>query len=284
MSPPPEVTNPEKPEDPDGPAWHELVIPPEAMAARLERNGAAGVTMVIDSGMGTGEVRDVLSVAGRWIDHWKLGFGTSALTPEWVLREKLEMLRGDGRLVFPGGTLFEAAAMRERETEFFRRAAQLGFSAVEISEGTIALPPDRRRRAIETALGRGLAVISEVGRKDPRAQLTARQMAEQALLDMQWGAGWVVVEGRESGTGVGVFNDAGAVDQKAVETIADGVGEAAGRLVWEAPLKNQQAAFIQRFGGNVNLGNINPARVLAVEALRAGLRFETLQERMRSPR
>ena len=284
MNLPPEAAGQDLPEVPDGSAWHELVIPPEAMAARLERDGNTGVTMVIDGGMGPGEVRDALSVAGRWIDHWKLGFGTSALMPEGVLREKLEMLRGNGLLVFPGGTLFEAAALRERETEFFRRAARLGFNAVEISEGSIYLPPDRRRRAIETARGRDLTVISEVGKKDPQAQPSAGQMAEQALLDMQWGAGWVVVEGRESGTGVGVFNDVGAVDLKAVETIAGGVGEAAGRLVWEAPLKNQQAAFIRRFGGNVNLGNINPAGVLAVEALRAGLRFETLRERVRSPR
>ena len=284
MSLPPEATGPDGPGVSDGSAWRELVIPPEEMAARLERDGTAGVTMVIDNGLGPGQVRDMLSVAGRWMDHWKLGFGTSALTPEGALREKLDTLRGNGLLVFPGGTLFEAAALRERETEFFRRAAHLGFNAVEISEGSIDLPPDRRRQAIETARGRDLAVISEVGKKDPQAQPSAGQMAEQALLDMQWGAGWVVVEGRESGTGVGVFNDAGAVDLKAVETIAGEAGEAAGRLVWEAPLKNQQAVFIRRFGGNVNLGNINPAGVLALEALRAGLRFETLQERVRSPR
>ena len=274
------------PEDaePAGPAWHEPVIAPEAMADRLERDGTGGVTMVIDGGLGPAETADVLAAAGRWIDHWKLGFGTSALTPEGVLREKLEMLREAGLLVFPGGTLFEAAAGREREGEYLRRAAQLGFSAVEISEGTIDLPPDRRRRAIARAREHNLTVISEVGKKDPQAQPPARRMAEQARLDVEWGAGWVVVEGRESGTGVGVFDEAGGVNMKAVEAIADGAGEAAERLVWEAPLKNQQAAFIKRFGRNVNLGNINPARVLAVEALRAGLRFETLQAAVRSPR
>ena len=274
------------PEDaePAGPAWHEPVIAPEAMADRLERDGTGGVTMVIDGGLGPAETADVLTAAGRWIDHWKLGFGTSALTPEGVLREKLEMLREAGLLVFPGGTLFEAAAGREREGDYLRRAAQLGFSAVEISEGTIDLPPDRRRRAIARAREHNLTVISEVGKKDPQAQPPARRMAEQARLDVEWGAGWVVVEGRESGTGVGVFDEAGGVNMKAVEDIADGAGEAAERLVWEAPLKNQQAAFIKRFGRNVNLGNINPARVLAVEALRAGLRFETLQAAVRSPR
>lgn len=270
--------------EPAGPAWYELVIAPEAMAARLERDGTGGVTMVIDSGMGPAETADVLSAAGRWIDHWKLGFGTSALAPEETLREKLEMLRGTGLLVFPGGTLFEAAAWREREEDYMRRAAQLGFNAVEISAGTMDLPPERRRRAIAAALGHNLTVVSEVGKKDPQAQPPARRMGEQARLDMEWGAEWVVVEGRESGTGVGVFNEAGTIDMEAVEAIADGAGEAAERLVWEAPLKNQQAALMQRFGRNVNLGNIKPSRVLALESLRAGLRYETLRTQIRSPR
>jgi len=46
-------------------------------------------------------------------------------------------------------------------------------------------------------------------------------------------------------------------------------------LIWEAPLKNQQTYLIQQFGPNVNLGNIPTGEVLALEALRAGLRFET---------
>ena len=39
--------------------------------------------------------------------------------------------------------------------------------------------------------------------------------------------------------------------------------------------KNQQTFLIQQFGPNVNLGNIPTGEVLALEALRAGLRFET---------
>lgn len=278
MTPPPDIAEPARP------AWHELVVAPEAMADRLNRDGTGGVTMVIDSGLGPAAAADVLAAAGRWIDHWKLGFGTSALAPEETLREKLEMLRGAGLLVFPGGTLFEAAAQREREGDYMGRAARMGFNAVEISEGTIDLPPDRRRRAIAAALGCDLTVISEVGKKDPQAQPPPRRMGEQARLDVEWGAEWVVVEGRESGTGVGVFNEEGTIDMNAVEAIADGAGEAADRLVWEAPLKNQQTALMQRFGRNVNLGNIKPARVLALESLRAGLRYETLRTQIRSPR
>ena len=52
-------------------------------------------------------------------------------------------------------------------------------------------------------------------------------------------------------------------------------------LIWEAPLKNQQQNLILRFGPNVNLGNIQPADVLAVEALRCGLRGDTLKASIR---
>jgi phosphosulfolactate synthase len=55
------------------------------------------------------------------------------------------------------------------------------------------------------------------------------------------------------------------------------MGDKLDRLIWEALLKPQQAALVRRFGNDVSLGNIEWCGVLALEALRAGLRFETLQ-------
>jgi phosphosulfolactate synthase len=49
------------------------------------------------------------------------------------------------------------------------------------------------------------------------------------------------------------------------------------RVLWEAPLPKQQAHLIRLFGANVNLANIAPLEVLALESLRRGLRFETLR-------
>jgi phosphosulfolactate synthase len=54
------------------------------------------------------------------------------------------------------------------------------------------------------------------------------------------------------------------------------IGEKSDSLIWEAPLKSQQAFFIEKFGANAGLGNIPIDQVLAVEALRNGLRFDTL--------
>jgi phosphosulfolactate synthase len=103
-------------------------------------------------------------------------------------------------------------------------------------------------------------------------------MAEQALQDLEWGAAWVTVEARESGTGIGIYDDRGAARAEAVAQICERMGAQVERLIWEAPLKNQQTYLIELFGPNVSLGNIPPAEVLALESLRGGLRFETFAQ------
>jgi phosphosulfolactate synthase len=258
-------------------SWWEIGLADEVRAARTLQPRDTGVTMVIDTGLGMTATADVLAMAGRWIDHWKLSFGTSVFVPEDLLRHKLELIGGADVLTFPGGTLFEASIVRQHCRVYMRRVRELGFTAVEISDGTIELPAHRRRRVIDCALDAGLTVITEVGKKDPAQQPSPEDLAAQAVRDAEWGASWVVVEGREAGAGVGVFDATGAVDLAAVEVIASRTGPCADRLVWEAPRKDQQAALITRFGLNVNLGNIDPDRVLALEALRSGLRFETLK-------
>jgi phosphosulfolactate synthase len=258
-------------------SWGELGLTEEVSALRMMPPRGSGITMVIDTGLGTGAVADILEVSSNWIDQWKLSFGTSVFVPDDVLRRKLEMINAAGITTFPGGTLFEAAIVRHHCRDYMARARSLGFTAVEVSDGTIDLPSDRRRRVVECGLEAGLEVITEVGKKDPTAQLTPLEMGEQAARDIEWGASWVVVEGRESGTGVGVFDSDGGIDMEAVETLAHAAGDHASKLVWEAPLKDQQSSLVGRFGINVGLGNIDPTRVLALEALRSGLRFETLK-------
>ena len=244
---------------------------------RIRRPRSTGVTMVLDTGVGPAGLRDLLALAGDHIDHWKFGFGTSALMPLSILEQKLETLRQYDILTYPGGTLLEAAVVQEHCRVFMTRAAKLGFGAVEISEGTIDLPSERRRRMIDCARNAGLVPITEVGRKDPLRQPGADELAEQALLDLAWGASWVIVEGRESGRGIGIFDQEGEVRASFLTRITSLVGEAAARLIWEAPLRAQQAYLVRHFGANVSLGNIAPQHSLALEALRCGLRFETFE-------
>jgi phosphosulfolactate synthase len=258
-------------------AWSDIAVIEELRRQRTTRPRARGVTMVIDTGLGVQATADLLEVAGDCIDHWKFAFGTSAFTPSAVLSRKLALLRERQMLAYPGGTLLEAAIVQQHCRDFMNRAKTLGFSAVEISDGTIPLPLYRRRRVIQCAIDNGLIPITEVGKKDVNAQPSAAELADEALQDLDWGAHWVVVEGRESGVGVGVYDDKGRVRAEAVDEIATIMGPHVDRLIWETPTPEQQVHFIRRFGANVGLGNVPPQSVLAVEALRAGLRFETLR-------
>ncbi len=256
-------------------AWAEVIE--GLLTGRTQSPHKNGLTMVIDKGHGLAATVDLLEMCGDVIDHWKCAFGTSAFVPEDLLRRKLVSLAAHGILTYPGGTLLEVAIVRGSCRSFMKHAHSLGFSAVEISDGTIPLPLHRRHNVIRCAIDHGLTPITEVGKKDPRQQPTAFELAEQALQDLECGAQWVTVEARESGKGVGIYDDHGSVRTEAVAAISERMGSQVDRLIWEAPLKNQQAYLIQQFGPNVNLGNIPTGEVLALEALRAGFRFETFQ-------
>jgi phosphosulfolactate synthase len=243
---------------------------------RSQKPRNMGLTMVIDTGIGFGQLRDTLELAGHCIDLWKLGFGTSVFHSKQVLQQKLAMLAEQQILTMPGGTLLEVALIEHHCRDYMKHAKHLGFSAVEISDGTIPMPAVRRKNIIRCALDAGLVPITEVGKKDPRRQPSAEELAEQALLDLENGASWVVMEGRESGRAVGIYGEHGQIIDEALSTIIDMMAASADRLIWEAPLKDQQAYLIARLGTNVGLGNIHADQVLAVEALRCRLRFDTL--------
>lgn len=257
--------------------WEGILLIDELRRRRSQRPRKSGLTMVIDTGLGLGETEGLLETAAAHIDIWKLSFGTSVFVPRPVLERKLHLIEQYGIETMPGGTLFEAAIVQQHCHVYMTRAAELGFTAVEISDGTIALPAFRRKRTIDCARDADLIPFTEVGKKDPAAQPSAAQLAEEALQDLAWGAEAVIIEGRESGKSVGVYDSEGNPDGAAIDIIAERLGKQLDRLIWEAPLKGQQAALINRFGVNVGLGNIDPRGVLALEALRVGLRFETLK-------
>lgn len=230
-----------------------------------------GVTMLIDKGLGLRAYEDLLNIAGAHIDFVKLGFGTAALTPFNVLKGKIECAKQHNIWIYPGGTFFEAAYAKENWERYLLQLEQLGFPAVEISEGTITLPQGMRQKVIATA-SESFLVLSEVGKKAQGSQVTLEQLRHTYKQDEQAGASYVIVEGRESGKNVGIYNRQGELDPKFVRDAQAATGK---KIIWEAPLKSQQTALINLLGADVNLGNIAPGDALAVEALRRGLRSDT---------
>src|SRR5712692_10049622 len=131
-------------------AWAQVVG--GLLTGRAQPPRKSGLTMVIDKGHGPTVTADLLEMCGDVIDHWKCTFGTSAFVPADVLRRKLLQLSARGILTYPGGTLLEVAIVRGSCRMFMQHAHSLGFSAVEISDGTITLPPHSRRKVNRCAL------------------------------------------------------------------------------------------------------------------------------------
>ncbi|MBM3284849.1 MAG: phosphosulfolactate synthase [Candidatus Aminicenantes bacterium] len=243
---------------------------------RSEKPRQTGLTMVIDKGLGKNLLQDVVRTAGGYIDIIKLTFGTSAFYERDLLREKNALIVSSGIEVMPGGTFLEVAVWQDCLDAYLDRARELGFSAIEVSDGTIEMDRESRRKAIKKALDLGFKVITEVGKKDPAEAPSPKLVHGLIQQDLAWGAFKVIIEAREAGKGVGIFDGEGKTREDEVDRILAG-GASPGDLIWEAPLKNQQQDLILRFGPNVNLGNIPPEEVLALEALRQGLRGDTLK-------
>lgn len=254
--------------------WRDIVKFP--LGGRNQKPRNQGMTMIIDKGMGLAETKDLLNMSGDYIDFIKLAFGTSALYNQNVLAEKIELARSYGIEIYPGGTFLEVAVLQGRLENFLQAARSTGFTSIEVSDGTINLYPEVRERAIFRAGELGFRVLTEVGKKHEDDRAPVKEMAGLIKSDLKNGACLVIVEGRESGTSVGLYDRHGNFIKDDFEQLLEEL-EDTSVIMWEAPIKDQQLELIRRFGPNVNLGNIPTGEVLALEALRVGLRSDSLK-------
>jgi phosphosulfolactate synthase len=229
-----------------------------------------GLTHVIDKGLGPRAWEDVLEVAGDHISIVKLGWGTAYVTSN--LERKLEVLRD--KPVVIGGTFFEVVYALGKLDEYKQWLIELGLTHVEISDGTIDIPRERKLELIAD-FARDFTVLSEVGSKDSSVEYSADEWTQWLQEELEAGAWKVITEAREGGT-AGIFDSSGGMRTELISEIANVVGPA--NIVFEAPTKAAQAWFIKEFGASVNLGNIPPEEVIPLETLRLGLRGDTLKE------
>ena len=230
-----------------------------------------GLTHVIDKGLTLGQIEGLFEGAGEYVDIVKLGWGTSYVTRN--LREKLALYGSLGVPVVLGGTLWEVCVAQQKFDEWRRWVSALGLRHVEVSDGTITLPHEVKLDYI-ARLAQDFVVLSEVGSKDLDNVIAPYRWVELIEAELRAGAWKVITEARESGT-AGIFRGDGEVRMGLIDEIVHAIDP--NRLLFEAPQKTQQVWFIRKFGANVNLGNIPPEEVIALETLRLGLRADTLR-------
>jgi phosphosulfolactate synthase len=224
--------------------WHPALADPTGR--RDDKPRRSGQTMVIDKGLGL----------------------------RALLLRKIELARESGIHVMPGGTFLEVAIYKREVKSFFDTVRGYGFTAIEVSDGTIEVTRSLRSSLIVRGIDQGLTVVTEHGKKLQGSSIELEELAETVKTDTELGAAFVTIEARESGKGVGIFDENGACKAEDLQAIVNIVSDGS-ILMWEAPLKSQQTDLLQALGPNLNIGNVAPEDILALEALRRGLRSDT---------
>jgi phosphosulfolactate synthase len=245
-----------------------------ATSSSVTHHRRGGMTMVLDKGLGWNAYTDLIDTAGAYIDFIKLGFGTAPLYPSDLLMRKIRYAKQNGIVIMPGGTMLEAAVHLGLASAFFETVTRLGFDGIEVSDGTIELDRNTRSSLIREGAQLGLRVCSEYGKKESGSEIDPYDLAVTAELDWEAGSELITIEARESGLNVGMFDSSGSCREDTFATILRLLPET-GRILWEAPLKEQQVYLIRAIGPEVHLGNIPPSDVVALEAMRRGLRNDT---------
>ena len=246
-----------------------LNYPLSQIPDRTQKPRTAGLTMVMDKGLSARQAEDFLSVAAVHVDIVKLGWATSAVTNN--LAAKLDVYRSHNIPVYLGGTLLEAFYIRNQMDDYKKILKEYGITHLEVSDGSIEISTEDKCDLI-SELAKDYTVLSEVGSKNPDKVIAPYMWVDMMQREINAGSWKVIAEARESGT-VGMFRGDGAIRGDLIEEIL--VDIPSDMIIWEAPQKSQQVWFIKLLGTNVNLGNIAPAELIALETLRLGLRGDT---------
>lgn len=242
-------------------------IPP-----RTSRPRRTGITMISDTGLSLADAAHLLSVASSYIDIVKLAFGSAVVTP--LIQEKIKLYKSFQIPVYFGGLLFEAFVIRNQFNDYVQLLDDHEISMVEVSDGNIDISHQAKCDFIRLLSAQKKIVLSEIGSKD-KDKVTVTppyKWIELIKAELDAGSEYVIAEAKETGA-EGLYRNSGEVREGLVEEILTKIpGE---KIIWEAPRHEQQLYFIKLLGANVNLGNIEPKEVIAMEATRIGLRSDS---------
>jgi phosphosulfolactate synthase len=248
-------------------------FPLTQIPTRTQQPRKEGLTVISDKGLSLTEAANLLSVAAPYIDSVKLAFGTALVTP--LLKEKIQLYQSYQLPVYFGGLLFEAYVIRNQLDDYLKLLEENQIKYIEVSDGAIHVSHEQKCDYIRQLSKLG-TVISEVGSKDKdKVQVTPPYKWIQLMqAELEAGAAYIVAEAKETGT-VGLYRDSGEVREGLVAEILTRIP--AGKIIWEAPDKNQQLFFIKLLGCNANLANVSPSEVIALETMRIGLRSDSFE-------
>jgi len=227
-------------------------------------------TSPFDPGYDPATLISHLEQSSHLISTLKISMACWLVAKESATRAKVRAARKLKVLVCTGGGPFEIAVAFGKLPEYLDLCADIGVTHIEAGAGftDMRLKP---RDVVRLAAERGLGLQFEIGEKHG-GTFTSDVVAQLVDFGREWldaGALKIVVEGRESAQGVGLFDEKGRLQPRFAEAFVKAFGME--RAVFEAPNKPSQFALLNHFGPEVQLSNVRIEELLRVEIYRRGL-------------
>lgn len=231
-----------------------------------------GLTMVVDWGFGLHTQEDLLTTAGEYFDFAKIAVGLSRLLPNDVLAAKIRKYQDDQVEPFPGGQFLEYAEVHRKAALYLPAVAASGYRWVEVSDNLGAVSLEWKQRMIRQATeAYNLRVLGEVGKKEGLESEVPFADDAKACLDA--GAEIILLEAAE------LVSDSREI-ARAVEEVVEIVGLE--KVMFELPgpwiagvneydIHRIRCQLIDRYGPQVNLGNVDSSNMMLVEGYRREL-------------
>jgi len=228
------------------------------------------VTSPFDPGYDVGTLESHLEQSSHLISILKISMACWMVAKESAVRRKIAAARRHSVPTVSGGGPFEIAVAQGELLAYLDLCADIQLTRIECGEGFTDMPLGAAE-VVKLAAERGLDVQFELGKKHdgPFTWQTVNRLIARGFEWLDAGAKQVVVEARESASGVGLFDAAGTFNAALADRFADAFGLAT--VMFEAPNKPSQFALLDHFGRDVHLCNIRLEEILRVEIYRRGL-------------
>jgi phosphosulfolactate synthase len=232
--------------------------------------------MMIDWGIDLSRQRELIEIAGSYIDLAKIAVGLAGIIPKRILKEKISIYNDAQIDAFIGGQFLEYGIFNHGlkiAPTYFEEAQQLGFKVIEVSDNNLDIDPKQKYELIRTGKEDfSLKILGEVGSKK---EVTSTDAMIQGIKDCINAGAWkVFLEGAEF-----TSKTDGTLLKEVVENVTKGVElkdiifELPGRWISNVHgcgIHDMELFLIENFGPNVNIGNVAPDEILQLETLRTG--------------
>ena len=166
--------------------------------------------------------------------------------------------------------MLEIASSKNKTVKALDHILDAGFTVIELSEGIIDIPNREKKMVAEFAREHAMKLHIEVGRKNAGNQLSLEDTIDGINNALDFEPDLVIIEGRETGRSVEIYDNDGHIKWDWVSRIIENFDQS--KIMFEAPLEEQQAQLITKLGPYVNLGNVSLMSVLPLQSQRSGFR------------